>query len=161
MHLSLPLSCISDNTHIAGTFGTLGVLFHLSILTSEIDSALGSLLIGAFFTWSGLVVSFMKVLDVDFVVTIAKSLLASISFLAGLGASTVVYRLFFHRLRHFPGPLGAKISRLHTLWATKCSGLRYHFELEKLHAEFGDFVRTGPSLSSTSFKEWNPDLFYR
>lgn len=149
MYSPLLLSCISDNTHIAGTFGAFGVLFHLSILTSEIDSAIGSLLIGAFFIWSGLAVAFVKVLDVDFVVAIAKSSLAYISFLAGLGASTVIYRLLFHRLREFPGPLGAKISRLHTVWVTQRSGLRYHLELERLHAEFGDFVRTGPSLSST------------
>lgn len=152
MSLSLLLSCITENTHIAGTFGALGVLFHLSILTSEIDSAVGSLVIGAFFTWSGLAVSFVKVLDVGFVVAIAKSSLACLSFLAGLGISTVVYRLLFHRLRHFPGPLGAKISRLYTVWLTQRSGLRYHLELERLHAEFGDFVRTGLSISSISWK---------
>jgi hypothetical protein len=158
MHISLLLSCFSDNTHIAGTFGALGVLFHLSILNTEIDSATGSLLIGAFFTWLGLVLSLMKVLEVGFVVAIAKSSLAYLSFLAALGASTVVYRLLFHRLRHFPGPLGAKISRFYTVWVTKRSGLRYHLELERLHAEFGDFVRTGSLLSSTSLKEQNSDL---
>jgi hypothetical protein len=155
MYLSLLLIFISENTHIAGTFGGLGVLFHLSILTSEIDSAVGSLLIGAFFAWSGLAVAFVKILDVGLVVAIAKSSLAYISFLAGLGTGTVVYRLLCHRLRHFPGPLGAKISRFHTVWVTKRTGLRYHLELERLHAEFGDFVRTGSSLSSTSLKEWS------
>jgi hypothetical protein len=159
MHLSLLLSCIRDNTHIAGTFAALGVLFHLSILTSEIDSAVGSLLIGAFLIWSGLAVAFVKILDVDFVVAIAKSSLSYICFLAGLGTSTVVYRLLFHRLRNFPGPLGAKISRFHTVWVTKRTGLRYHLELERLHAEFGDFVRTGPYLSSAFLNEWNSYLF--
>ncbi|KAF3384940.1 hypothetical protein F1880_002809 [Penicillium rolfsii] len=144
MSLLLLFSCISENSHIARTFGVLGVLIHLSILTSEIDSVVGSLLIGAFFIWIGLAVSFTRVLDVGLIVAIAKSSLACLSFLAGLGISTVVYRLLFHRLRSFPGPLGARVSRFYTLWVTKRSGLRYHRELERLHAEFGDFVRTGP-----------------
>lgn len=157
MHSSLLLSFVSDETHIAATFGTLGILSHLLILTSEIDSAVGSLLIGGFLTWAGLATSFLKLLGVDSIVAITKSSLACLSFLVGLGASTVIYRLFFHRLRHFPGRWGAKISRFYTVWTIKLTGFKYHHELEKLHAEFGDFVRTGSSLSCTSFQGPNPN----
>jgi hypothetical protein len=152
MHSSLFLGCFSDNSHIAVTFGILGTLSHLCILTSEIDSSVGSLLIGAFATWAGLAISFTELLGVDYVVATAKSSLAFLSFLASLGASTVVYRLFFHSLRHFPGPWGAKISRFYNVSIIKRSDFKYHLELEKLHAEYGDFVRTGLSLSCTFFK---------
>lgn len=158
MDPSLLLSCISDKAQIIVTFGTLGVLSHLSILTSEIDSAAGSLLVGLLLSWVALAASFMRILGVYFVVAIANSSLACLSFLTGLGASTVIYRLFFHRLRHFPGPWGAKVSRLYTVWISKRSGFKYHLELEKLHVEFGDFVRTGSPLSYASFLETTSEL---
>ena len=151
MQSSLLLACFSDNTYIAVTFATLGVLFHLSILSIEIDSSVGSLFIGAFATWTGFAISLTKLLGVDYVVATGKSSLACLSFLASLGATTVVYRLFFHRVRHFPGPLGAKISRFYNVLITKRSGFKYHLELENLHSEYGDFVRTGPSLSCVFF----------
>jgi hypothetical protein len=155
MHQTLLLSCTSDEIQIAATFSGLGILSHQLILTGEIDSAVGSLLVGSFLTWAGLATSFAKVLDLDIIVAIAKSALACLSFLVGLGASIVVYRLFFHPLRHFPGRWGAKISRFYTVWITKTSDFMYHHELERLHAEFGDFVRTGSSRGYISSRGSN------
>ena len=158
MDSSLLLSGVSDNTRIAATFGTLGIFAHLSIVTIEIDNSVGSLLVGLLLSWAGLAVSLTRILDVSFLVATAKSSLACLSFLTGVGAATMIYRSFFHRLRRFPGPWGAKVSRLYSVWISKRSGFKYHLELEKLHVEFGDFVRTGSSLAYASLFETSSKL---
>lgn len=66
---------------------------------------------------------------------------AIIGFLLSLTASVVIYRIFFHRLRKFPGPLGAKITKLHSLYLSR--NFQYQVEIEKLHKQYGDVVRTG------------------
>lgn len=40
----------------------------------------------------------------------------SASYLGSLFTSITIYRLFFHRLRHFPGPFAAKITKLYGPW---------------------------------------------
>ena len=56
-------------------------------------------------------------------------------------ASISIYRVFFHRLRGFPGPFLASVSKL---WhVAHCLESKNHILLEKLHQEYGDFVRTG------------------
>lgn len=69
--------------------------------------------------------------------------LACTCFLLALALSTMVHRVFFHRLRHFPGPLGAKFSRFWNVRLIKRSDFKYHVELEKLRRTYGDFVLTG------------------
>ncbi|CAK1360646.1 Tryprostatin B 6-hydroxylase [Cercospora beticola] len=64
------------------------------------------------------------------------------TFYIGLLTSIVIYRLFFHKLHRFPGPFGAKISKLwHTL---HCLDSRQHIYLHSLHKKYGSIVRTGP-----------------
>lgn len=56
-------------------------------------------------------------------------------------ASMTVYRLFFHRLRSFPGPKMARVSKL---WHSyQCLDGKNHHVLDKLNRQYGDFVRTG------------------
>ena len=60
-------------------------------------------------------------------------------------ASISIYRVFFHRLRNFPGPVLASISKL---WHfAHCLDSKNYMLLEKLHEEFGDFVRTGMAMT--------------
>jgi len=62
-------------------------------------------------------------------------------FFADLFASIVTYRLFFHRLRHFPGPTLAKACKL---WhVTHCLDSKNHLLMDRLHQKYGDFVRKG------------------
>lgn len=64
-------------------------------------------------------------------------------YLSGLYASLVTYRLFFSPLRHFPGPVGSRISNLYfSLHLTK---LKAHTKLLSLHDAYGFFVRIGSS----------------
>lgn len=70
--------------------------------------------------------------------------LASVAYLPGLFASIFVYRVSpFHRLTAagFPGPFGARVSKLWHVWACRYS--KNHEVLDRLHQEYGDFVRTG------------------
>ncbi|KAJ5815613.1 hypothetical protein N7474_007390 [Penicillium riverlandense] len=133
-----------DPAYMVTTFASLGVAFHLSILRIEIDTRIGSLLIAFSFAWFGLVVTLCHVYDLDLISAVYKALLGGFWFSAGLGTSTALYRLFFHRLRPFPGPWGAKLSRFYTVGVVKKSGIRYHLKLEEMHRKYGDFVRTGP-----------------
>ncbi|OTA95489.1 hypothetical protein M434DRAFT_379728 [Hypoxylon sp. CO27-5] len=58
-------------------------------------------------------------------------------------ASITVYRLHFHRLRAFPGPRLAALSKLWHVW--KCRDSRNHHVVESWHRKYGPFVRTGPN----------------
>lgn len=63
------------------------------------------------------------------------------SYLGALFTSMIIYRTSFHRLRHFPGPRMASVTKLwHTAKTFDCQN---HLLLDKLHKQYGDFVRTG------------------
>ncbi|KAI0128194.1 cytochrome P450 [Hypoxylon sp. NC0597] len=62
-----------------------------------------------------------------------------VSLLVSIG----VYRLYFHRLRGFPGPRLVALSKLWHVW--KCRDSRNHHVLESWHRKYGTFVRTGPN----------------
>ncbi|KAH8593673.1 cytochrome P450 [Bisporella sp. PMI_857] len=62
----------------------------------------------------------------------------------GIYTSMTIYRLFFHRLRHFPGPRLAPISNFYHTYLT-AKKLHLYEEVEALHEQYGDFVRIGPS----------------
>ncbi|KAF7513029.1 hypothetical protein GJ744_011295 [Endocarpon pusillum] len=64
-------------------------------------------------------------------------------FFGGLYSSLLVYRLFFHPLNKFSGPLGARVS---SFWLSlQLRNADSHKKLLKLHEEHGDFVRVGSS----------------
>ncbi|KAK7738105.1 hypothetical protein SLS63_002438 [Diaporthe eres] len=61
--------------------------------------------------------------------------------------SIVVYRVGFHRLNRFPGPLLARVSNFYIAGVAFRRHKEY-FELDKLHQKYGDVVRIGPSTLS-------------
>ena len=62
-------------------------------------------------------------------------------FTLSLLISIALYRVFFHRLKSFPGPRLAAVSKL---WhSANCVGAKNHLLLEQMRKEYGDFVRTG------------------
>ncbi|KAL8906002.1 MAG: hypothetical protein Q9207_002287 [Kuettlingeria erythrocarpa] len=64
-------------------------------------------------------------------------------YLLSLFSSITVYRLFFHPLRHFPGP---KLAAASKLWhVVKCRSGKNFRVLEDAHRKYGQYVRTGPS----------------
>ena len=63
------------------------------------------------------------------------------SYLFALFTSIIVYRIFFHKLRRFPGPFFAKVSKLwHVIQLLRKPNFRL---LDELHDFYGDFVRIG------------------
>jgi cytochrome P450 family 628 len=60
----------------------------------------------------------------------------------GITLSMVVYRLWFHRLRQFPGPFWARISNVY-LTVLTAKNLHLYSEVESLHQKYGDIVRVG------------------
>ena len=69
------------------------------------------------------------------------------SFMSGMILSMLVYRGFFHRLGHYPGPFMARLTQWYHVWSVreKVDNFKH---LERLHMEYGDFVRVGPNLLS-------------
>ena len=71
-------------------------------------------------------------------------------FTLSLLTSIALYRVFFHRLKSFPGPRLAAVSKL---WHTaNCIGAKNHLLLEQMRERYGDFVRTGCYPSSIRAK---------
>lgn len=60
-----------------------------------------------------------------------------------LFTSLVFYRIMFHRLRRFPGPSWAAISKFWHVVQCLRSSSQNHLILHELHKQYGDFVRTG------------------
>jgi cytochrome P450 family 628 len=90
--------------------------------------------------------------------TLYSALLAFITywcFLLGVFTSMIIYRVYFHPLRHFPGPPLAKYSQWYHFYKVKierdCDNFRY---LDRMHAKYGEYVRVGPNLLSVS----DPDM---
>ena len=70
-----------------------------------------------------------------------NALTSIVSYLISLFTSIAIYRLYFHRLRFFPGPRLAAVSKLWHVW--QCRDSRNHLVLEQLREKYGAFVRTG------------------
>lgn len=62
-------------------------------------------------------------------------------YLLAMFSSIVIYRVFFHQLKNFPGPGWARITKIWHAW--KARHRQNYLLLEKLHHQYGDFVRTG------------------
>lgn len=71
------------------------------------------------------------------------------SFFASLTGSILTYRVFFHPLRHFPGPFGAKCSKL-THVARLLETSDNYLQVHTLHKKYGDVVRLVWSCSDFS-----------
>ena len=69
-------------------------------------------------------------------------------YLAGLYGSLIVYRLFFHPLRHIPGPTSTKISNL--CFSARLGRGDGHNKMLDMHRRYGAFVRLGSSDVSTT-----------
>ncbi|KAK0672541.1 putative cytochrome P450 E-class, group I [Cercophora samala] len=64
------------------------------------------------------------------------------SYSLGLFTSISIYRLYFHRLRSFPGPKLAALTKFWHVW--QCRRGKNHLVIERLQAQYGNVIRTGP-----------------
>ena len=58
-------------------------------------------------------------------------------------SSILIYRIFFHPLRHFPGPMTMRMSKVGHIFRSRM--LDNHHQMDKLYKKYGDIVRTGPN----------------
>ncbi|KAH8203627.1 hypothetical protein TruAng_002157 [Truncatella angustata] len=121
----------------------LGVIFHVSILRPfEVEQFMYTLIIGSFTLTIGLFAIQILFGSSFLDATIGVSLLSG-GFVGGVVLSMVVYRLFFHRLRKFPGPVGAKLTKFYSA-SLAAKTVQYHKDVSQMHDRYGDFIRTGP-----------------
>ncbi|QSZ30648.1 hypothetical protein DSL72_000206 [Monilinia vaccinii-corymbosi] len=88
----------------------------------------------------------------SYVEVLSLTLIVLASFFASLISSILTYRIFFHPLRHFPGPFAAKVSKLSHVWRLMPMSDNY-LQTYALHEKFGEFVRVGPNELSIAKPE--------
>ncbi|KAL2065841.1 hypothetical protein VTL71DRAFT_3511 [Oculimacula yallundae] len=81
--------------------------------------------------------------SLTFLTASLTTLTLSTTYLLSLWTSMLIYRAFFHRLRSFPGPSFAKLTKFwHVL---QLGSFDNYKRLDRWHATYGDYVRIGPS----------------
>lgn len=63
-------------------------------------------------------------------------------YVAGLYASMTMYRAYLHRLCKYPGPALASLTNFYVT-ARSVSKFQLFKEVQKLHLQYGDYVRLG------------------
>lgn len=131
-----------DCVQAASTAAVLGLVFHHTVLrTVEVELymytlvGLGLITILALFA----VHIFAGLAPLS---ALARVALLSTSFNTAVFLSIGVYRVFFHRLRRFPGPAPAKVSRFWSAYKAS-RDLQYFKLVSQWNKQYGDFIRTG------------------
>lgn len=122
----------------------IGVGIHLLQLPFEIDRYLFSIIAAGVSAFAVVFASLHHYGGHSIAGAVSQTLDINATFAAGFFASTLIYRVFFHRLHRFPGPFLAKVSRFHALRIAAAT-LQSHVEADKAHEKYGDFVRVGMS----------------
>ncbi|KAF2645135.1 monooxygenase [Massarina eburnea CBS 473.64] len=129
----------------AGIAALSGVVFHLSIpiRNAEFEVVMFPFIVGSCFAFLSFAWSFAQFGGYGSFGALAKTVWVAICFNTGLLTSIGVYRLVFHRLRSFPGPFWAKLTKFHAAYRASQAG-QLHRERAELHKKYGDVVRVGP-----------------
>ncbi|KAI1391672.1 putative benzoate 4-monooxygenase cytochrome P450 [Hypoxylon trugodes] len=121
----------------------LGVLFHITIPQMVVIEYYANPTFAGFALAVCGLGSAYSVIGFSTLEIVTRIFMLVLFFNIGLFSSMVTYRLFFHRLRRFPGPVDLSISRFF-LVRRVAKYMKYYREIAKLHDEYGDFIRTGP-----------------
>lgn len=119
-----------------------GIAMHLAIRPFEIDTH--TLEVVSIYIVT-LIAGFLALLlhsGLDVAGSLTTTFLVTSAFNTGLFTSLLVYRAFFHRLHRFPGPFLSKLTRFRAL-KVALQTKQTHLAIEKIHDQYGDFVRVG------------------
>lgn len=123
-----------------------GVAVHLSVRPFEIDRHTPKIISAYLISFAVLVINVHLHGGLGLAQSVLKTTTIAASFNTGLFGSILIYRAFLHRLHRFPGPVPAKLTRFYAM-KTAALTLQTHLAIEKLHEEYGDFVRVGMQYS--------------
>lgn len=113
---------------------------HHRYAISYVLAAAASFVAVSLFAWSPIIIDAP---GIDWASAIGLSAKVHGYFFLGLYSSLVTYRLFFHPLNKFPGPIGARISTAWLIYDFR--GLDGWKRVAALHEKYGPYVRIGPS----------------
>ena len=124
--------------------GIAGVLTHLALFQHG-EYHLRAPTIARVYLWLLLAILCiqLKFFDLHFQDAVVATLSISAFYGVSFFTSLTTYRLLFHRLRSFPGPILAKVTKFYHMWNVRDYD-QYLF-LHRLHCQYGDYVRTGPN----------------
>lgn len=129
-------------SHAVAVSATLGMLFHVTILRIvEVEGFVYRLITLGLITVASFCVAHVHV-GLSPAAAIVRVALLFSSFSGALFLSIIIYRVLFHRLRRFPGPFPAKITRFYNAYKAS-RNLQYFNQVREWNREYGDFVRTG------------------
>ncbi|KAI1372782.1 putative benzoate 4-monooxygenase cytochrome P450 [Hypoxylon crocopeplum] len=153
---SLSLEGLASQAVVPGAL--IGIIFHLAIARRlKVEDFMYQLIAVIPFAIFG-IASIYSLVGFPLFDVFTRTCIVASSFNAGLFSSMTIYRLFFHRLRNFPGPIDVKVSRLFSAFRAANSG-KYYNEIGQMHEEYGDFVRTGPRELSIRRKSVVSSIF--
>ncbi|RAK81785.1 cytochrome P450 [Aspergillus fijiensis CBS 313.89] len=134
-----------DLLSLGSSAAGLAIVLHLTLFRTSFptEDHLHELLILYIVSLSAVLAAYLSSTDYPVTQSLVRVCWIAGAFNTGLVLSIGVYRLFFHRLRHFPGPIGSKVSRFYDTYLAG-RNVQYNVEIEKLHKQHGDFIRTGP-----------------
>lgn len=134
------LSKMEPKLLISGVCSAFGVICHLILfIKGEWDIYTGQLMATSV-TVPAVIYGASAFLGNQTAQSIEFAILFPLSWAAGLFTSIIVYRLFFHRLRHFPGPTSHAISTLLVIPSVLPHFQRW-LKYKQFHDKYGDFVR--------------------
>lgn len=131
-----------DAVQAASTAAFLGLVFHNTFLRIvEVESFMYTLVTLGFISLIGIFALHLYA-GLAPLAALVRVAVLSTSFNLAVFLSIGVYRFLFHRLRRFPGPALAKISRFYSAYKAS-RGLKYYKLVSQWNEEYGDFIRTG------------------
>ncbi|GKU12713.1 unnamed protein product [Fusarium langsethiae] len=151
---------LQSSWHATASVSALaGVLSHHTVFRPyEIDGAAWGLVFAYIGLFMALCIAYVQIASFGLFASLCRTLLVATTYNVSLTASILVYRAFFHRLRSFPGPFKAKLSRFYSLLKV-AKTTRGCEDIQRLHAQYGNIVRTGPRELSINLPSAIPLIY--
>jgi hypothetical protein len=115
---------------------------HLVFRPFEIDGYAWQLFFTSLASFFVLTINYVYVAGYSFILALFRAGLIATAYNTGAIVSILIYRAFFHPLRHFPGPFLAKLSRFYAM-NNAAKRVKAYEDIQYLHNEYGDIVRVG------------------